>query len=339
MAKALITGSSGFIGFHLSKLLIDSGYEVLGYDVLSDYYDVELKIARQNQLLTMQNFKNVNADIEDYEALKECFTEYQPQVVIHLAAQAGVRYSIQNPRKYIDTNVIGTFNVLECAKIVGAEHTLMASTSSIYGANETMPYSEEHKADAQLTMYSATKKATESMAHAYSNLWKLPITMFRFFTVYGPWGRPDMAFFKFARGIMSEEPIEIYNEGKMRRDFTYVGDIVECIKRLMVVPPRLKQEPAGENLFHSNQDAIPFRIVNIGNSDPVPLLELVDALERALGKKAIRKYLGMQPGDVEATYADVELLTRLIGYTPNTRLDDGIKEFADWYKAYYNWSN
>ena len=335
MEKVLITGASGFIGFHLSKLLIESGYEVLGYDVLSDYYDVELKIARQNRLLEMENFEIVNADIEDYDTLKACFARYQPAIVVHLAAQAGVRYSILNPRKYINTNVVGTFNVLECAKMVNAKHVLMASTSSIYGANETMPYSEEHKADSQLTMYSATKKATEAMGHAYSNLDKIPITMFRFFTVYGPWGRPDMAFFKFARGIMAEEPIEIYNEGKMRRDFTYVGDIAEAVKRLIDVPPGDGKESSGESLVRGARNKIPFRIVNIGNASPVPLLELVDELEKALGKKAIRKYLGMQPGDVEATYADVKLLGQLTSYTPNTSLSDGIKEFAEWYKTYY----
>jgi UDP-glucuronate 4-epimerase len=334
MRKVLITGTAGFIGFHLARLLLAEGFRVHGYDGMSDYYDVRLKQRRHQILLQNPQFTATEALLEDHATLDRIADDLQPEVIVHLAAQAGVRYSLENPRAYLDANVIGSFNVLEVARRLKVQHLLMASTSSVYGANEEMPFAETQKADTQLTIYAATKKASESMGHAYAHLWSIPTTMFRFFTVYGPWGRPDMALFKFVEAILQDRPIEVYNHGEMYRDFTYVADLVQAIRLLIDTPPPLPHtvEPiSGDNL----SPVAPWRVVNIGNSDKVKLLDFVDAIEQALGRKAQRIYLPMQPGDVPATWADASLLRALTGYAPKTDVKDGIAAFVAWYREYY----
>jgi UDP-glucuronate 4-epimerase len=334
MRKILITGTAGFIGFHLARLLLAEGFRVHGYDGMSDYYDVRLKQRRHQILLQNPQFTATEALLEDHATLNRIADDFQPEVIVHLAAQAGVRYSLENPRAYLDANVIGSFNVLEVARRLKVQHLLMASTSSVYGANEEMPFAETQKADTQLTIYAATKKASESMGHAYAHLWSIPTTMFRFFTVYGPWGRPDMALFKFVEAILQDRPIEVYNHGEMYRDFTYVADLVQAIRLLIDTPPPLPHtvEPiSGDNL----SPVAPWRVVNIGNSDKVKLLDFVDAIEQALGRKAQRIYLPMQPGDVPATWADASLLRALTGYAPKTDVKDGIAAFVAWYREYY----
>lgn len=333
MNKILITGTSGFIGFHLAKLLLSHGLKVHGYDGLTDYYDVSLKIARQNILLENSNFTNTNGMLESVDDLKSVADTFKPDIIIHLAAQAGVRYSLKSPRSYINSNIIGTFNVIEVAKELKIKHLLMASTSSVYGGNTNIPFTESEKADTQLTLYAATKKANESMAHSYSHLWKIPTTMFRFFTVYGPWGRPDMALFKFVSAILNGKPIDIYNNGNMYRDFTFVDDLVHAIKLLMEKPPeRLTNysEQEGQSLV------APFRIVNIGNSSKINLLDFIEAVESILGKKAIRNYMPMQIGDVNSTLADTSFLKKITDYSPQTNFKDGISKFVHWYKEYYD---
>ena len=335
MRKILITGTAGFIGFHLARLLLAEGFRVHGYDGMSDYYDIRLKQRRHQILLQNPQFTATEALLEDHATLDRIADDFQPEVIVHLAAQAGVRYSLENPRAYLDSNVIGSFNVLEVARRLKVQHLLMASTSSVYGANEEMPFAETQKADTQLTIYAATKKASESMGHAYAHLWSIPTTMFRFFTVYGPWGRPDMALFKFVEAILQDRPIEVYNHGEMFRDFTYVADLVQAIRLLIDTPPPLPHtaEPiAGDNL----SPVAPWRVVNIGNSDKVKLLDFVDAIEQALGRKAQRTYLPMQAGDVPATWADASLLRALTGYAPKTDVKDGIAAFVAWYREYYN---
>ena len=335
MRKILITGTAGFIGFHLARLLLAEGFRVHGYDGMSDYYDIRLKQRRHQILLQNPQFTATEALLEDHATLDRIADDFQPEVIVHLAAQAGVRYSLENPRAYLDANVIGSFNVMEVARRLKVQHLLMASTSSVYGATEEMPFAETQKADTQLTIYAATKKASESMGHAYAHLWSIPTTMFRFFTVYGPWGRPDMALFKFVEAILQDRPIEVYNHGEMFRDFTYVADLVQAIRLLIDTPPPLPHtaEPiAGDNL----SPVAPWRVVNIGNSDKVKLLDFVDAIEQALGRKAQRTYLPMQPGDVPATWADAGLLRALTGYAPKTDVKDGIAAFVAWYREYYN---
>ena len=335
MRKILITGTAGFIGFHLARLLLAEGFRVHGYDGMSDYYDVRLKQRRHQILLQNPQFTATEALLEDHATLDRVADDFQPEVIVHLAAQAGVRYSLENPRAYLDSNVIGSFNVMEVARRLKVQHLLMASTSSVYGANEEMPFGEMQKADTQLTIYAATKKAGESMGHAYAHLWSIPTTMFRFFTVYGPWGRPDMALFKFVEAILQDRPIEVYNHGEMFRDFTYVADLVQAIRLLIDTPPPLPHtaEPiAGDTL----SPVAPWRVVNIGNSDKVKLLDFVDAIEQALGRKAQRTYLPMQAGDVPATWADANLLRALTGYAPKTDVKDGIAAFVVWYREYYN---
>lgn len=335
MKRVLVTGTAGFIGFHLSKLLLSDGFEVVGYDALNDYYDVRLKERRHQHLLQNANFSCVQGQLEEFDRLASLCAKTKPDVIIHLAGQAGVRYSLENPRAYIDSNVVGTFNVMECARELEVDHLLMASTSSIYGSNEEMPFRETDKTDAQLTIYAATKKAAEAMGHSYAHLWGIPTTMFRFFTVYGPWGRPDMAYFKFTKAILEGAPIDIYNNGDMWRDFTYVEDLVRGIRLLIdAVPssPDDREEPIeGDSLSNS----APFRVVNIGNSDKVRLMDFIEAIEDSLGKKAIRNYMPMQTGDVHATWANAELLQRLTGYRPNTNMKDGVRKFVDWYRDYY----
>ncbi len=336
MRTIMVTGSAGFIGFHLCKLLLDEGFRVVGFDAMNDYYDVRLKERRHQILQQYDRFSCTVGMLEDFEALQSLCNTQQPDIIIHLAAQAGVRYSLDNPRAYINTNVLGTFNVMECARALKVEHLLMASTSSVYGANEEMPYSEMQKTDHQMTIYAATKKAGEAMAHSYAHLWNLPTTMFRFFTVYGPWGRPDMAYFKFTDAILKDRPIDVYNHGNMYRDFTYVGDLVWGIRLLIdAVPERQKSSkdiPQGDSL----SPVAPYRVVNIGNSEKVRLLDFIEALESALGKKAIHNYMDIQKGDVLATWADTSLLKRLTGYRPQTSLSDGVRTFVDWYREYYN---
>ena len=334
--KVLITGTAGFIGFHLAKLLLKDGFKIHGYDSVNDYYDVNLKHARQNILLKNKNFSTTKGLLENNDKLNEVADKFQPDVIIHLAAQAGVRYSLENPRAYINSNIIGTFNVMELARKLKVKHLLMSSTSSVYGANLKMPFTEIEKADMQLTMYAATKKANESMAHSYANLWKLPTTMFRFFTVYGPWGRPDMAYFKFASAILNNKPIDIYNNGEMYRDFTYVDDLVLGIRLLIDVIPSASSIKNKFSNIDSLSPVAPYRVVNIGNSNKVKLLDFINVIEEVLGKKAIRNYMPMQKGDVEATWADASLLQNLTGYSPKTNFKDGISQFIKWYLEYYN---
>jgi UDP-glucuronate 4-epimerase len=334
MRKVLVTGSAGFIGFHLCRLLLDDGFAVVGYDGMTDYYDVRLKERRHQVLLQHQHFSARVGLLEDFEALHELSLSERPDLIVHLAAQAGVRYSLENPRAYIDANLVGTFNVMECARELAVEHLLMASTSSVYGANEEMPYSESQKADTQLTLYAATKKANEAMAHSYAHLWGIPTTMFRFFTVYGPWGRPDMALFKFTRGILNGQPIDVYNHGEMYRDFTYVTDLVRGIRLLIdAVPQRTAPDDIPE--WDSLSPVAPFRIVNIGNNEKVKLTDFIEAIEQECGRKAVRNEMEMQKGDVPATWADATLLKRLTGYTPETDVRDGIARFVEWYRDYY----
>jgi UDP-glucuronate 4-epimerase len=336
MRKVLVTGTAGFIGFHLSQLLLDEGFAVVGYDGMTDYYDVRIKERRHQMLLQNQHFVAHVGMLEDFDKLHALAMAERPDVIVHLAAQAGVRYSLENPRAYVEANLVGTFNVMECARELGVEHLLIASTSSVYGANEAMPFSERDKTDTPLTLYAATKKATESMGHSYAHLWGIPTTMFRFFTVYGPWGRPDMALFKFTKGILEGTPIDIYNNGEMYRDFTYVEDLVRAIRLLIdATPERL---PAGEEIpeWDSLSPAAPFRVVNIGNNESVRLQDFVDAIEAECGRKAIRNYMEMQKGDVRATWADATLLDRLTGYRPQTNVRQGIRRFVAWYRDYYS---
>jgi len=329
--KILVTGTAGFIGFHLAKTLLDQGYIVHGYDGVTDYYDVSLKHKRHNILEEYPKFSKTIGMLENASLLNSVAETFGPDIIVHLAAQAGVRYSLENPRAYIDSNVVGTFNVMEVARELKVKHLLMASTSSVYGANEIMPFVESEKADTPLTIYAATKKANESMAHSYAHLWNIPTTMFRFFTVYGPWGRPDMALFKFTKGILEGTPIDIYNNGDMFRDFTYVDDLVNAIQKLIhAIPGGEESRVSGDSL----SPVAPYRIVNIGNSVKVRLLDFIEAIESELNSKAIRNYLPMQEGDVPATWANANLLRNLTGYSPNTSYKQGVKKFVAWYRTY-----
>ncbi len=332
--RVLITGTAGFIGFHLARRLLDEGHVVHGYDGMTDYYDVTLKRRRHQALLQSPGFTATEGLLEDRARFDRVADAAAPDVIVHLAAQAGVRYSLEQPRAYVDANVVGTFNVMEAARRLGVRHLLMASTSSVYGANAETPFAETDKADTQLTIYAATKKATESMGHAYAHLYDLPTTMFRFFTVYGPWGRPDMALFKFVDAILDGRPVDIYNHGDMSRDFTYVDDLVRGIRLLIDAVPERPPDgvvEAGDSL----SPVAPWRIVNIGNSQSVRLLDFVEAIEEVLGRRAIRNYMDMQPGDVHATWADATLLHRLTGYRPQTGVHEGIAAFVAWFRDYY----
>ncbi|UWR24345.1 SDR family NAD(P)-dependent oxidoreductase [Sulfitobacter sp. S190] len=327
MPTALVTGSAGFVGYHLSRRLLADGYDVVGFDGLTDYYDVSLKQARQSILQKSPAFKAVNARLEEEGALDTALREAQADVVVHLAAQAGVRYSIDHPRSYVDSNLIGTFNLLEAVRANPCAHLMLASSSSVFGANTQMPYVETAKADMQMSFYAATKKAGEAMAHSYAHLYNIPTTVFRFFTVYGPWGRPDMALFKFTRAMLEGRPIDIYNNGQMARDFTYIDDLVEAIRLLQDKPPEPQTEGASP--------VAPYRLVNIGNAAPVPLMEFVAALENALGIEAQKTFHPMQAGDVRETWADTGLLHDLTGYRPRTSVEDGVAAFIAWYKDHY----
>ena len=334
---AVVTGAAGFIGYHISSRLLDEGWRVVGLDCMSDYYDISLKERRESMLLQNTSYRSVHEKVETPNVLMELFEDERPNVVIHLAAQAGVRYSIENPRAYLESNINGTFELLEAARAFPPEHMLLASTSSAYGANKDMPYTETVKADHQMSFYAATKKSTENMAHSYAHLFDLPITMFRFFTVYGPWGRPDMALFKFTKAILNGDPIDVYNHGDMSRDFTYIDDLVHGMRLLIYAVPEdgdCLDENAGK--LDSKSHVAPFRVVNIGNSQPSQLLDFIIAIEKSVGIEAIKNFMPMQAGDVPATSADTSLLAKLTGYKPNTDLVTGVKNFVTWYRAFYN---
>jgi len=329
----LITGAAGFIGYHLAEALLARGMRVIGLDSMNDYYDVALKEARLDRLTGQAKFEFIKGKVETPDLLMGLFETHGPDVVVHLAAQAGVRYSIDNPRAYLEANLIGTFEMLEAARAYPPQHMLLASTSSAYGANTQMPYAETDKADTQMSFYAATKKSGEAMAHSYAHLYGLPTTMFRFFTVYGPWGRPDMALFKFTRAILAGEPIDVYNHGQMKRDFTYVTDLVEGIRLLIDAAP-LRPEgdvPQGDSL----SPVAPFRVVNIGNSDAVPLMDFIEAIEDATGREAIKNMMPMQAGDVPATWANADLIKTLTGYAPKTPVREGVARFVAWYREYH----
>ena len=331
MRRAFITGSAGFIGFHLAQVLLRHGWQVHGYDGMTDYYDVALKRRRHAILLQTPGFHATEALLEDADTLSAAVAAAAPDVIVHLAAQAGVRYSIDNPRAYLDTNITGTFNLMEAALAVRPAHLLMASTSSVYGANTQMPYAEDHKADTPMSFYAATKKANEAMAHAWAHIHDLPITMFRFFTVYGPWGRPDMALFKFTDAILKGDPIDVYNHGDMWRDFTYVTDLVDGIRLLIDAVPGTGDPVPGDSL----SPVAPWRVVNIGNSTKVRLEDFIDAIGRATGCDVLRNHMDMQPGDVPATWADASLLRALTGYAPETDIDTGVAQFVAWFRDYH----
>jgi len=313
----LVTGAAGFIGYHLSKYLTAQGCKVIGYDNINDYYDVNLKYARLEDLKN-DNFTFIKGDLADKEAIDKLFAEYKPQIVVNLAAQAGVRYSIDNPQVYIESNIIGFFNILEACRHNPVEHLVYASSSSVYGANKKIPFSTDDKVDNPVSLYAATKKSNELMAHTYSHLYKIPTTGLRFFTVYGPFGRPDMAYFSFTNKIMAGEPIKIFNNGDMYRDFTYVDDIVKGIVNMLCNPPK-------DN----------YKVYNIGNNKPEKLMDFIETLENAIGKKAEKEFLPMQPGDVYQTYADVTDLIEDFDFKPSTSIAEGLGRFAEWYKEYY----
>jgi UDP-glucuronate 4-epimerase len=332
---AFITGSSGFIGFHLAMFLLSNDWEVVGLDALTDYYDVNLKKARQKILCKNSNFHNYEGFIQDSKILNKIFSNYKPNIFIHLAAQAGVRYSIENPMSYVETNLVGTFQILEVARKYKPDHLLMASTSSVYGSNKDYPLNENQKCATPISFYAATKLSNEAMAHSYSHLYEIPITMFRFFTVYGPWGRPDMALFKFTRNILLDDPIDVYNSGNMQRDFTYIADLVKAIFLLISKEPKKVKERKEIIQYDNISPVAPFRVVNIGNSHPINLLDFIKELENILGKDAKKNFLSMQDGDVEKTHSDINLLKDLTGFEPKTNIREGISYFVKWYKSYY----
>ncbi|MFH5775215.1 NAD-dependent epimerase/dehydratase family protein [Paracoccus sp. NGMCC 1.201697] len=331
MMRVLITGAAGFIGFHLARHLLDEDAEVIGLDAHDPYYDVALKESREALLRGDPRFTAIRARVEEPGLLTSLLGEHKPDLVVHLAAQAGVRHSIENPRAYLQSNIVGTFELLEAARAHPPRHLLLASTSSVFGANTRMPYRETDKADCQMSFYAASKKSTEAMAHSYAHLFGLPVTMFRFFTVYGPWGRPDMAPWLFTNAILRGEPIKVFNHGNMRRDFTYVADLARAIRLLMDAVPG--KEPVGPE--DSLSPVAPFRVVNIGNGEPVELVDFIAAIEKATGKQAIRQLLPMQPGDVPATWADTTLLRSLTGYAPQTQVPDGMAAYVEWFRSYY----
>jgi UDP-glucuronate 4-epimerase len=332
--KLLLTGAAGFIGFHTSQILLARGDEVVGLDNLNDYYDVSLKQARLEILRKFPNFRFVKMDVADREGMAGLFKEEKFQRVIHLAAQAGVRYSIQNPLAYIDSNVVGFANILEGCRHNGVEHLVYASTSSVYGANTKMPFSVHQNVDHPLSFYAATKKANELMAHTYAHLYQLPVTGLRFFTVYGPWGRPDMALFLFTKNILAGKPIDVFNYGNHRRDFTYVDDIAQGVVRAMDRPAQPNPEWSGDEPDPATSKA-PYRLYNIGNNSPVELMRYIECIEQNLGKKAEKNLLPLQAGDVPDTSADVEDLVRDVGYKPATPVEEGVRRFIEWYVGYY----
>lgn len=330
--QILVTGAAGFIGSFTAQKLLSQGHSVVGIDNLNDYYDPGLKQARLERLLPQKNFIFKQIEIADTPAVKSLFQDHQFKRVIHLAAQAGVRYSLKNPHSYAQSNVVGTLNILEgCRNIEGFEHLVYASSSSVYGLNSKMPFSTADNVDHPVSLYAASKKSNELMAHSYSHLFSIPTTGLRFFTVYGPWGRPDMAYWTFSEKILRGEPLPIFNQGKLKRDFTYVDDIVEGVVRSLDVIPTARPGHAPETPAESSA---PYRIYNIGNNQPVEIEVFIQTLEQALGKTAVREYLPMQPGDVEATWADIDDLNLSVGYQPSTPLSEGIEQFASWYLGY-----
>jgi UDP-glucuronate 4-epimerase len=333
--KILITGAAGFIGYHLSKKLLDDSYQIIGIDNLNDYYDTSLKQSRLEILGKYNNFNFHKVDLKDKTAVDKIFETYQPTHVINLAAQAGVRYSIENPYAYVDSNLIGFMNILEACRNYPVEHLLYASSSSVYGGNKVAPFSTNHNVDHPVSLYAATKKSNELMAHTYSHLYGIPTTGLRFFTVYGPYGRPDMAYFSFTKDILAGKPIKVFNHGKMERDFTYIDDIVEGIVKLIDKLPSSNKE-WNESKDDFSTSFAPYKIYNIGNNNPVQLMRFINALESALGKEAEKVYMDMQPGDVLRTYADVSDLERDINFKPSTSIEEGLKKFVDWYNEYYN---
>ncbi|MEZ5723883.1 MAG: GDP-mannose 4,6-dehydratase [Paracoccaceae bacterium] len=333
--RVLVTGAAGFIGYHLSELLLAEGHEVIGLDSHNDYYDPALKAAREARLTANPRYRGIRGKVEDSGLLMALFAEHKPEAVVHLAAQAGVRYSIENPRAYVEANLIGSFELLEAARAHKPKHLLMASTSSVYGANTEMPYRETDKVDTQMSFYAATKKSNEAMAHSYAHLFDIPTTMFRFFTVYGPWGRPDMAPYLFTSAIFEDRPIKVFNHGDMRRDFTYVTDLVRAIRLLIDAAPARPESPDQIAEGDSLSPVAPWRVVNIGNGESVQLMDFIAAIEAASNRKAVKNMMDMQPGDVPATWADTALLRRLTGYAPKTSVRDGVRAYVDWYRDYY----
>jgi UDP-glucuronate 4-epimerase len=335
--NVLVTGAAGFIGFHLAKRLTDDGYRVTGIDNLSPYYDVSLKEARLEVLEKSEKFSFIRSDLAQRRHLEEVFAKVQYDIVVNLAAQAGVRYSLKNPHAYVDANLVGFVNVLECCRHSRVKHLVFASSSSVYGANTKMPFSVHHNVDHPVSLYAATKKANELMAHTYSHLYGLACTGLRFFTVYGPWGRPDMALFLFTKAILENKPIEVFNHGKMQRDFTYIDDIIEGVVRVMgrlpVADPQWRGDRPNPGSSYTR-----YKLYNIGNNNPVELNQFIGEIESALGKTARKKYLDLQPGDVPATYADVDDLIRDVGFKPDTPLKEGVRRFVEWYKTYYNYA-
>lgn len=333
--KVFISGSAGFIGYHLARRLLDGGHRVHGYDGMTAYYDVSLKRARLARLIPSNSFSFTEALLEDRATLETALTGFAPDVVVHLAAQAGVRYSIEAPRTYLDSNLTGTFNLLESLRSTGTAHLLFASSSSVYGGNVETPFAETDRTDFPISLYAATKKAGEAMSHAYAHLFGLPTTCFRFFTVYGPWGRPDMALFKFVSAISAGEPIDVYGEGRMQRDFTFIDDLVEALVRLMAAPPAKDQPVAVPGGADSLSPVAPWRSVNIGGGQPIGLLPFIDTVEAVLGKPARRNMLPMQQGDAPQTHAAPALLKALIDYVPETSVGEGVARFVEWYVDYY----
>lgn len=334
MSKILVTGCAGFIGFHLCRRLLALGYDVWGLDNLSDYYDPTLKIARLSQISDHPQFRFVRIDLVERQEVAQLFATERFEVVAHMAAQVGVRHSLKDPYAYVDSNLVGFAHVLEGCRHVGVRHLVFASSSSVYGANTRMPFSEHHSADHPVSLYAATKRANELMAHAYAHLYQLPATGLRFFTVYGPWGRPDMALFLFTKAILNGEPIEVFNEGRMQRDFTYIDDIIEGIVRTIGQIPQPNPEWDSHHPDPASSSA-PFRLYNLGNHQPVELLSLIRILESKLGKKAKLNFMPLQPGDVLTTYANVDDLVRDMHFRPQTRLETGIERFVEWYRSYY----
>lgn len=333
--KILITGVAGFVGYHLSLNLLRAGHNIIGIDNLNEYYDKNLKKDRNNNLSKNYNFEFKEVDLSIKNDLNDIFEEYQPEIVINLAAQAGVRYSIENPYAYLDSNLTGFLNVLEACRNYPVKHLLYASSSSVYGGNKVAPFSTNHNVDHPVSLYAATKKSNELMAHTYSHLYDIPTTGLRFFTVYGPWGRPDMAYFSFTKDIIEGNPIKVFNHGKMERDFTYIDDIVEGIVKLIPRAPK-KNPDWDESKDELGASFAPYRVYNIGNNQPVQLMKFINVLEEKIGKEANKQYMEMQPGDVMRTYADVSELERDIDFKPSTSIEDGLGKFVDWYKEYYN---
>jgi UDP-glucuronate 4-epimerase len=334
--NVLVTGAAGFIGCHLSKRLLEDGCRVIGIDNLNSYYDVSLKEARLERLKPFENFSFFREDISNRKAMEKVFESNHFDVVVNLAAQAGVRYSLENPQAYIDANIVGFVNILECCRHNGVKHLVFASSSSVYGANTRMPFSVHHNVDHPVSLYAASKKANELMAHTYSHLYGIPCTGLRFFTVYGPWGRPDMALFLFTKAILEEKPIKVFNHGRMQRDFTYIDDIIEGVARVMGKLPEPDQTWSGDDPDPGTSYS-KYKIYNIGNNHPIELMEFIAVIEKVLGKEAKKEFLDLQPGDVPATYADVDDLIKDVGFKPGTPIETGIKCFIEWFKEYYGY--